>query len=148
MNPNLEFSKFGKVILPNGKEVSIAFLKTRDGVSSDNSVAKLLLEALIFALNEATNMVNISSITISATTNGGHSPTSNHPKGLALDISRLDGVPMIQSGLTNKIKELQLGFDRFPRIRENFGPFFLHKFGSNFPSAPLHNEHIHISVTP
>ncbi|NCO64336.1 MAG: hypothetical protein GW839_09705 [Flavobacteriales bacterium] len=87
-----------------------------------------------------------------ATTNGKHSSTSNHSNGTALDISRINGDKMALSGITNQIKELQKAFDAFIFIRENFGPYFKHKFNNanntwNY-SYPVggHKDHIHVSV--
>ena len=107
-------------------------------------------------LNEANNNLSskITSIYISATTNGKHSSTSNHSHGFALDISRINGKKMIVTGVTNQIEELQKAFDLFSKIRENFGPFFKHKFSKEKPvgsqwnySHPVknHADHIHVS---
>ncbi len=59
---------------------------------------------------------------------------------------------MIMTGVTNQIIELQKSFDNFTHIRENFGPYFKHKYdlysqtwNYNHPVGG-HKDHIHISV--
>jgi hypothetical protein len=107
-----------------------------------------LINLLVQGLNIASqHNVTITSIYIKASTNGHHSATSNHYKGLAFDISRVNGIPAVVSGASDEITQLQLAFDQCANIRENFGPYFLHKFGQAY-SAPAHEDHIHISVTP
>lgn len=43
------------------------------------------------------------------------------------------------------VQQLQIAADAFPQIRENFGPYFKHKFTSNW-SVSGHQDHIHFSV--
>jgi len=116
-----------------------------------------LIDGLKFALEQAninlSTLEQITSIHISSTTNGHtNSVSPNHPNGVALDISRINGKKMILSGLTNQIKELQKAFDNFQYIRENFGPYFKHKYSIeygtwnyNYPVGG-HKDHIHISI--
>jgi hypothetical protein len=69
-----------------------------------------------------------------------------------LDISRINGSKMALTGVTNQITQLQLAMDDFPNVRENFGPYFKHKYSSESNSwnynHPVggHNDHIHFSV--
>lgn len=144
------------LILENGDEIIIDFGTTSDNQNANQEVSPNLISALKQALQNANNNLNtdekIESIYIMATSNGGHGPDSNHSKGTALDISRINGVKMAISGVTNQITELQIAFDNFAFIRENFGPYFKHKFyisngtwNYNYP-VPGHNDHIHVSV--
>jgi len=94
----------------------------------------------------------ITDIYIMATTNGEHGPDSNHYRGTAVDISRINGQKMILMGLNNQIEKLQEVMDDFPNVRENFGPHFKHKYsvesGTWNYSHPVggHQDHIHFSV--
>jgi len=146
------------LVLDNGDLINITFGVTNsDNQSADQEVATLLIEGLKFALNSANNNLpteeKITTIHIFATTNGEHgSPNSNHYKGTAVDISRINGVKMAVSGLTQQIIELQEAMDNFPNIRENFGPHFKHKYSVetgtwNFNhNVGGHQDHIHFSV--
>lgn len=134
------------ITLTNGQTVSVLFGTTSDGQSADQEVSSRLIATLTQALNIASQTVTITSIYIKASTNGAHSsPNSNHYKGLALDISRINGVAMSQSGNTAFIQALQNAFDQSANIRENFGPYFKHKFGQPF-TVNGHDDHIHVSV--
>ncbi|WP_299673059.1 hypothetical protein [uncultured Tenacibaculum sp.] len=145
------------LILSDGSSININFGTTRsDNKNADQEVSPVLVEGMKFALEKANNNLSssekITSIYISATTNGEHSATSNHPLGLAIDISRINGKRMAVTGVTNQIKELQKAFDSFQYIRENFGPHFKHKYdlntnrwNFNYPVGG-HKDHIHISV--
>lgn len=105
---------------------------TKDGVSSNQPVATELINGLKFALEKANSNLplgeKITSINIYATTNGKHGNQSNHYKSTALDINSINGKRMIETGVTNQIKEFQKAFDRFPYIRENYGPYFNHRY--------------------
>jgi|GEM_PF-811651 len=145
------------LILENGNEIIINFGTTSsDNQNANQEISTILISALKQALQAANNNLNqnekIESIYIMATSNGTHGPGSNHGNGTALDISRINGVKMAVSGVTNQISELQIAFDNYIYIRENFGPYFKHKFYSsngtwnyNYPVAG-HNDHIHVSV--
>jgi len=56
------------------------------------------------------------------------------------------------TGVTNQIIELQNAFDSFTYIRENFGPYFKHKYSISINSwnynHPVegHNDHIHVPI--
>jgi len=142
-------------ILENGDNIDVTFGTTIDGQNANKKVAVELINGLKFALNEANNNLSpsekITSISIMATTNGIHTGP-NHYTGTAFDINRINGVKMITSGVTNQIIELQTGFDEFPYIRENFGPYFKHKYTVETNTwnynhnVPGHGDHIHISV--
>lgn len=145
------------LILSNGDQVSIQFGTTKsDNQNANQEVSIDLINGIKFAIENANINLStsdkITSIYIMATTNGMHSPTSNHSNGTAVDISRINGKKMSLSGITNKITELQKGFDSFIWIRENFGPAFKHKFYNNTNTWNLnyniggHTDHIHVSI--
>ncbi len=143
-------------VLSNGDEIEVTFITyTNDRKSSDQEVAELLVDGLKYALEEAnTNLSDsdkIISINVYATTNGDHTGP-NHYNGTAIDINRINGERMAVTGITNQIIELQKAFDNFQYIRENFGPYFKHKYwispntwNYNYPVSN-HKDHIHISV--
>ena len=144
------------IILNDGSTLTITFRTTQsDNKNANNDVAIDLVNSIKFAINLANskleNSNKITSIYIAATTNGTHSSTSNHTRGTAVDISRINGAKMINLGNNAQVKALQEAFDNYPKIRENFGPSFKHKTLSN-GSVNLnwtiggHQDHIHISV--
>ncbi len=145
--------------LDNGDSVSVTFGKTKsDNLSANQEVSVDLLEGIKDGLNAANIMLEsegkdkITSIYIMATTNGKHSATSNHSNGTAVDISRINGEKMILSGVTDQIKQLQIGFDGHIFLRENFGPHFKHKYYKSNGTWDYdynvggHKDHIHFSV--
>ncbi|MDI9257110.1 hypothetical protein [Flavobacterium sedimenticola] len=145
-----------QIVLNDGSTVQVIFGTTStDNESADQEVATRLVDAIVFALNEAnTNLPaseKITSIYVKATTNGIHSEYSNHGKGTAVDISRINGNKIINLGNNSQVAALQNAFDAFEGIRENFGPHFRHK---TFPNGSVnlnwpvggHRDHIHVSV--
>lgn len=144
------------LVLDDGSTVNVEFGTTAsDNQSANKLVADDLINSLKFALKEANlNLDESSKITtiyIKATTNGSHSATSNHSKGTAIDISRVNGVLINNLGANNQVQELQEAFDSYPNIRENFGPAFKHKTQSNGTrnnnfQISGHRDHIHVSV--
>ncbi len=132
--------------LNNGSVVQVDFGTTDDGDNADHQVSQRLIDGLIAALNVASQSGIISKIYIKATTNGSHSnPNSNHYRGTAVDISRINNVPMILSGPNTIVTALQNALDQVPYRRENFGPAFKHKFGVPY-TIDGHKDHIHFSV--
>ncbi len=148
------------LVLSNGDNITVTFeTYTEDNLSSNQQVATDLIDGIKFAIELANSNLSsadkITSINIYATTNGKHKALSNHYKGTAVDINRINGNRMTQTGLTNQIIELQEAFDNFIYIRENFGPHFKHKFSVEDPignqwdynySVSDHTSHIHIAV--
>ena len=143
--------------LSNGDQVSLQFGTTKsDNKNANQEVSIDLIAGIKDAIEQANFKLSasekITSIYIMATTNGKHSPTSNHSNGTAIDISRINGVKMSLSGVTNQITELQKGFDGFIWIRENFGPAFKHKYYNSNGTWDLnyniggHKYHIHVSI--
>ncbi|NCT16500.1 MAG: hypothetical protein GW774_14725 [Flavobacteriales bacterium] len=146
------------LILSNGDMVEVNFISyTKDNISSNQQVATDLINGLKYAIEQANNNLlaadKITSINIYATTNGEHGVKSNHYDGTSLDINRINGLRIAELGITNQIIELQKAFDNFQYIRENFGPYFKHKYSVeldtwdyNKISAGAHSDHIHISI--
>lgn len=90
-------------ISTSGGEVDITFGTTQsDQVNANQPIHPLMLEGLTSILEETNKHLvlmgspPITSIHLSATTNGKHSANSNHYTGLAVDISRINGVKMIR----------------------------------------------------
>ena len=91
----------------------------------------------------------------------GHSSTSRHPKGKAVDISRINGLRMQENYVNDPavraiVKAMQRQFDLMtPARRENFGPFTLRKLGVRLTPenradyatlAEKHKSHVHFSI--
>ncbi|MBW1297807.1 hypothetical protein [Aquimarina litoralis] len=149
-----------ELILSNGDTVHVTFGNSSDGVSANQKVAEEIIDGLKRALREAnskfegTSTPKIDEIYIKTTTNGKHSPTSNHKNGTAIDISRINGVKMILAtgSSIEQIKELQKALDNVPDVRENFGPHFKHKYFKEYDTWDYnynvsgHKDHIHFSI--
>ena len=89
--------KIGQLLkLPNDT-IEINYMQTKDGTTSNNAVHPNLNNGIRRALMEANYRLRekgippITSITISATTNGNHSDKSYHYHGIALDINEING---------------------------------------------------------
>jgi hypothetical protein len=138
--------------LSSGRIVSVSFGTTQsDYINADQEVSTRLIDAIKTALEVVNQTASITSIHISATTNGRHATTSNHYKALAVDISRINGVSVSTLyGMGSSIlRDFQLAFDSVPYRRENFGPSFLHKGGVTPPANRMpspHLDHFHFSV--
>lgn len=81
-----------------------------------------------------------------------HQPPSRHVqgKGKAVDISRINDMKMATyypSNTTVKavVDAMQAAFEGYAFRRENFGPSFKKKLGSDYPVSG-HGDHIHFSV--
>lgn len=87
-------------------------------------------------------------ININSTTGGDHAKDSNHYRGKAVDINRVDGKPV---GPDNEAaRRLQEALRNHPNIRENFGPYINEKThgGVTTPRPEMgssHPTHIHVS---
>lgn len=98
------------IVLSNGEQVILEFGRTNDLVSANQEVSYKLVQALREVLetaNAALRRDSIPPITrlyIPATTNGKHSPTSNHARKEAVDISEVNGQRMIYSHLSSQQK--------------------------------------------
>ena len=139
----------------DGTVVTITFGTTQsDNQNANQQVAVDLVNAIQSALNDANNNLpngeKITSIAIKATTNGTHHPDSNHYRGTAIDINKINGNKILTLGPNNQVSALQNGFESYDNIRENFGPVIKHK---TLPDGTVlnsqiggHRDHIHISV--
>ena len=115
------------IITSTQDKITLIFGETSDRKNADQAVSTQLISGLKEVLSLANNFLVdsgvrvIESIYIKATTNGHHSPTSNHSKGEALDISRINGIKIIQ---TRKSQALQLIFEdaiKKIKLNGNFG---------------------------
>lgn len=146
------------LVLSNGTKVGVTFIShTTDKISSNQPVAIELINGLKFALEKANSNLppgdKINAINIYATTNGIHGDNSNHYKSQAVDINSINGKRMFITGLTNQIKELQKALDNFKYVRENYGPYFKHKYyiakdiwDLNKKGVGDHSTHIHFAI--
>lgn len=132
--------------LSNGAIVSLKFGVTKDGQNAQKAVSIRLIAALKTALEITNQTVTITSIYIMATTNGEHTtPQSNHFRGLAVDISRINDIPIIVLGANNLVTALQQAIEQTTNRRENFGPALKLKLGQPW-SIGGHDNHIHFSI--
>lgn len=137
------------ITLNNGQVITVEFGMTLDFNTADHMVSQRLIDALVGTLNACSgSLLGINSIYIKATTNGTHGPNSNHSRGTALDISRINGIPIIyfnEGAGNDQTLSLQMQFENQPFRRENFGPNLKHKLGLPF-NVGGHTDHIHFSV--
>ena len=131
------------------KTVKVQFKNTADGKSSDNPVVPTLKTAFEGTVAGAAQETTIESATITATTNGKHSPTSRHYLGKALDIGLVNGVSVRAIGNADPVKALQESFETQAGARENYGPAQNCKSGKQETRKSIvnsHKGHIHFSV--
>jgi hypothetical protein len=102
---------------------------------------------------EASGRFTMTSLTVSSARDAAHSPTSRHYFGLAVDISRMNGLFFADqypknAGLRAIVRRMQRRFEAYtPTRRENFGPYQCLKMGVARPDqAEAHKNHIHFSV--
>ena len=172
-----DFDGYSGFLQTDGGAIEVYFGTSIDGMSANQRVLPLLKQGLIEALSNANELLLkenrplIRSIRIQSTTNGKMSPMSNHYKGTAVDISRINGVriydmteyiKLIEEGLGapnqiiddlyQQVKMLQLGIERLSYRRENFGPTLKTKYYRESGKSTLnyrvagHEGHIHFSV--
>jgi len=95
----------------------------------------------------------LSSVNINSTTGGKHAANSRHYTGQAVDINRVNGLPVRGNAESVAASTaLQNAFRRQPNVREDFGPSFQEKTISPFgPAAQWpsvrggHQNHVHVS---
>lgn len=94
----------------------------------------------------------VQSVNINSTTGGKHAATSNHYRGKAVDINRVNGLRVDNPANRSAVTDVQNSFKSESNIRENFGPAFQEK--TLVPGAtPVpwtqvgedHQSHIHES---
>lgn len=145
------------IVLSTADTVQIKFGTTSsDQQHANQIVSNVLIDGIKHAVELANGILleddKIKSIYIMATTNGKHGTNSNHYYGSAVDISRINDEKMVLSGVTYQIIQLQMAFDNYTFVRENFGPIFKHKYSIENDSWNLnhpvggHQTHIHFSV--
>lgn len=136
------------ITLSNGHTIQVEFGYTDDLVNANQMVSTRLIDALKGALEASASLTNIWKIHIKATTNGNHSPKSNHSRKTAVDISRINDVPLILMNGGNGNEQtaaLQLAFESQPYRRENYGPSLKHRLGLPY-NVSKHKDHIHFAV--
>lgn len=82
--------------------------------------------------------------------NDSHELPSRHAQAKAVDISRINGTKIVigypEGGAIKAIVDaIQDTFESYSHRRENYGPHFKKKLGSNW-SVSGHQDHIHLSV--
>ena len=96
--------------------VEVSFGETSDKFSADQKVNPLVAKGLDDILEYANNLCHqqgvpiIKSIKVMSTTNGSRKAPSNHFYGLAIDISAVNGVPIIDSQYGMLLNLNELGF--------------------------------------
>lgn len=66
---------------------------------------------------------------------------------MAIDISKINGTPVINLGPNNFLVNLmQNAFEGISGRRENFGPAFTNKLGLPHDPGISHADHLHFSV--
>lgn len=99
-------------------KITLAWGYSADKMSADQPVDTLLIHNLKKALTEANesllrdNLPPIKSLYVKSTLNGVHSEQSNHYRGTAIDISRVNGVPMYKTRRSSSLFSLFKGFLR------------------------------------
>ncbi len=146
----------------NKSTVTVTFQNTSDGTSSDNEVDNGMVDAVEGAVKEAHKVSPITSILITATTNGTHGTDSRHYDSngaKAVDIGAVNGENITENP-TEAVKELQNAFENQTGRRENFGPHVMKKSGGEYITDSLpaatktaretvksqHKTHIHWSI--
>jgi RHS repeat-associated protein len=129
----------------NVQSVTISFIDTNsDKHTSDNKIDPKAVKGYKEGVTKANaNGANITSIAISATSNGKHSAKSNHYKFLAIDTGLINGVkPSASDSTTIKFQQ---AMDNVSTINENFGPSFDHIKGNKTKNDQKHTSWIHVS---
>ena len=124
--------------------VTISFQDTKtDKHTSDNKIEVNAVDGYVEGVTKANaSGANITSLLITATSNGSHVSTSNHYKFKAVDTGLINGnAPGENDSTTIKF---QNAMDKVSKIDENFGPYFDHRGTSSVPDQ-AHTSWIHVS---
>ena len=137
-------------ITDDGTKVSVTFkYKSPTGGYGDYALSKDAVSLLIKGINDANiSGAGITSIDVSTTTTGKHSPSSNHYAsngGRAIDIDMVNGIPVKNPKSHGKVDAFQRAIRENPILRENFGPNIQEKEGKT-KRISGHNNHIHIAT--
>lgn len=112
-------------------------------------MSKDAVSLLIKGINDANiSGAGITSIDVSTTTTGKHSPSSNHYAsngGRAIDIDMVNGISVKNPKSHEKVDAFQRAIRKNPILRENFGPNIQEKEGKT-KRISGHNNHIHIAT--
>ena len=118
----------------------------------NNNVDKKIINALRSILSADIAPGHVLTKIYISSANDQHNLPSRHVQGegKAIDISRINGLKMstdyeIEKSVKAITDALQEKFEQYPHKRENFGPFFKKKLGSEY-SISGHKDHIHFSV--
>jgi len=140
---------------PGGKTITMINDNPKNP-SPDLDVKDSLVDTVVDALDAAPG---VDSININSTKGGKHAAASNHPKGRACDINKINGKTANSSNKGSK--DLQDALSKQADTRENFGPTRNEKTvitydpstntkGSSTKQKPKkkkgHKTHIHVSV--
>lgn len=102
-------------------------------------------------VESAISQGDVSSVNINSTT-GAHGANSNHTKGKAVDINRVDGAPV--KGGNAGAGRIQDAASKSGNIRENFGPGRMEKTNTAGGKSHQvtdrklvngHKDHVHLS---
>ena len=137
-------------ITDDGTKVSVTFkYKSPTGGYGDYALSKDAVSLLIKGINDANiSGAGITSIDVSTTTTGKHSPSSNHYAsngGRAIDIDMVNGISVKNPKSHEKVDAFQRAIRENPILRENFGPHIQEKEGKT-KRISGHNNHIHIAT--
>ena len=137
-------------ITDDGTKVSVTFkYKSPTGGYGDYALSKDAVSLLIKGINDANiSGAGITSIDVSTTTTGKHSPSSNHYAsngGRAIDIDMVNGISVKNPKSHEKVDAFQRAIRKNPILRENFGPNIQEKEGKT-KRISGHNNHIHIAT--
>ena len=137
-------------ITDDGTKVSVTFkYKSPTGGYGDYALSKDAVSLLIKGINDANiSGAGITSIDVSTTTTGKHSPSSNHYAsngGRAIDIDMVNGISVKNPKSHEKVDAFQRAIRENPILRENFGPNIQEKEGKT-KRISGHNNHIHIAT--
>ena len=137
-------------ITDDGTKVSVTFkYKSPTGGYGDYALSKDAVSLLIKGINDANiSGAGITSIDVSTTTTGKHSPSSNHYAsngGRVIDIDMVNGIPVKNPKSHEKVDAFQRAIRENPILRENFGPNIQEKEGKT-KRISGHNNHIHIAT--
>lgn len=150
----------GKLIVVNGSNITLGGSSCKPTKSAKESYSGGL-STTVFQSNiqeyveKTATAAHVSSINISATTNGKYVPNSNHYGGNAIDINRVNNEPVINTGkyssVAAAVRSIQDAANSTEAgvAHENFGPAGLYKDGKPILNNKLQAEHenyIHITV--
>lgn len=131
------------------KDIRVSFINDRVGGASPRQP---ITRASAEMIEKIMLRSGLSSVNINSTSGGTHDPSSRHFMRKAVDINRLNGVPVQSPMSVPAAAALQKAAANNSNIRENFGPtvnektFSRSQIPTPWPQvAPAHRDHIHLS---